>query len=168
MTGIPPARALPRRVNDWEYRNSNAVEPGQAYVTWYGTNGTIVCAKETQAVLSTNPDAVHELQGHLEEAVLNMPKTIVRDYTHHRLGAKPVKVNQSTSEMRDLKVSISTLIGQLNGAAKPLPASQVKEFTRKFAECRDQMRVLRDLWTEVEANFEMAGIKLVDVIGEGE
>jgi hypothetical protein len=168
LDNVPPARRTPARVQ-WEFRPNAAHLEGEVSVEFsLSQNGIIVCHPNTQRVLSTNPDAVAMLQGHLEEAVLKMPKAIVRDYSQFRPGTSSVKVGKSHSELRDLKQSIAQLVALLNGATKPLHPDQVAEFSRKYGELRDQMRSLREIWTEVDAGFELVGAKLMDVIDEEE
>lgn len=169
---IPTGQIRGRR-NQWEFRVNSGFAPGDVRVQYYATHdrGLIECDAATKHLLLNDGDAAQALLVQMEEAVIQVPKAIVQSYGHYAPVAKPrdesaIRRNRSHSELRDLKGAIATLLALLNGVNKPMRPEQVEEFTRKYAAIRDEMKKQRDMFTQIEAAWEMLGAKLVDTMGD--
>ena len=171
LKGVPTAARKPQRKNEWEFRTDETLDPGTVKTQYFPVEerGLITAPRMLQKVFYINPEAMAELNKQIEETVLKMPQTVVREgYEKFSAapGQPPAKPSPSLSELGNLRKSINNLVAQLTAAKKPLRPDQVVEFTKKYALLRDQMKIMRKQMTEVEGGFEMVAIKLVDVVGE--
>lgn len=169
----PPLRPVVKARYGWEMRVVPEQEAGILHLTYYhefqrgiiiGTHETIECVKNNLAANSSMTSAISEAVRTMKTQVVDVKAHLGQVY-----GASAAVQNVDiTRGIGALKGDVTKLVTQLAGAKRPLSPKQIAMFTNKYGELRDTMREIRELFVEIDGQFESAQMMLMRVMGDDE